>query len=29
MKTLLFFTGYTATWFFAGIVLQVIVTLID
>jgi len=29
MKTLLFFMGYTATWFVAGMVLQLVVTLVD
>jgi len=29
MKTLLFFLGYTATWFFAGMILQVIIHLVD
>jgi len=29
MKTLLFFMGYTATWFFAGVALQVVATLVD
>ena len=29
MKTILFFLGYTATWFFAGMILQVILKLVD
>jgi len=27
MKTILFFAGYTATWFFAGVVIQVVASL--
>ena len=29
MKTILFFAGYTATWFFAGVALQVVAFLAD